>query len=595
MTSNSSPLWRSLLLYRDIPWRFALTASLFVGVNATMAWQQWLIGRAIHDVERGAAVLRQADGSLDFSLAWQWAGFLIAVALLRGSLQYGAGLSALSSGQQLLTLLRQHILVQVQRLDLGYHWQHGVGELVTRTTRDADKLRDALINFWRQVFEVVLVVIAALSVLAWYHPGLALVPLALIVLAIVLFVRQTNHLVTLDRAVGAAYDEVNQELSEGVNGVRVIKSFVLEGQRVNRFESQVTVFMQQATAALAYASSRVPLPQAVVALGQVWILGFGVHLVGQGRLNLGELVAALLMANILVFRVEGVGRVMQIFADARSSAGRIWDLLDATPAIHGGSATLPDAPLGLWLDQVGVSAPGAGVSILQDCSLRVAPGEVVALVGATGAGKSTLASLLPRLLDVDQGAVRLGSDTLGWQDVRALDLASLRHAVQVVSQEAFLFSDTLEANLRHGAPQADERDIQRALQLACADEVVQRLHDGLQTRLGDRGVTLSGGQRQRLALARALIARPRLLVLDDATSALDAVTELRLLTQLRALQAEPSRACSVLMVASKLSTILQADRVLLLDGGRIVAEGRHEDLLARYPAYRDLLGLSDGR
>src|SRR6218665_1540703 len=245
MTSNSSPLWRSLLLYRDIPWRFALTAGLFIGVNASMAWQQWLIGRAIHDVERGAAVLRQADGSLDFSLAWQWAGFLIAVALLRGSLQYGAGLSALSSGQQLLTLLRQRILVQVQRLDLGYHWQHGVGELVTRTTRDADKLRDALINFWRQVFEVVLVVIAALGVLAWYHPGLALVPLGLIGVAIVLFVRQTNHLVTLDRAVGAAYDEVNQELSEGVNGVRVIKSFVLEGQRVQRFERQVTVFMQQ--------------------------------------------------------------------------------------------------------------------------------------------------------------------------------------------------------------------------------------------------------------------------------------------------------------------------------------------------------------
>ncbi len=595
MTSTTSPLWRSLLLYREIPFRFTLTAVLFVGVNAALAWQQWLIGRAVHDVERGAAVVRLADGSLDFANAWHWVAVLVGVAVLRGSLQYGAGLSALSSGQQLLTLLRQRILVQVQRLDLGYHWQHGMGELVTRTTRDADKLRDALINFWRQVFEVALVLLAALGVLAWYHPGLALVPLLLIGVAVALFVRQTDHLVTLDRAVGAAYDEVNQDLSEGVNGVRVIKSFVLEGQRVARFEQQVGVFIRQAGAALAYASSRVPLPQAVVALGQVWVLGFGVHLVSQGALNLGELVAALLMANILVFRVEGVGRVMQIFADARSSAGRIWDLLDAQPAISGAAASLPDAPLGLWLDDVTVKAPGGTVDILHGCTLRLRPGEVVALVGATGAGKSTLASLLPRLLDASNGAVRLGSDALGWQDVRALDLRSLRRAVQVVPQEAFLFSDALEANLRHGAPDAHERDLQRALQLACADEVVERLHDGLQTRLGDRGVTHTGGQRQRLALARALIARPRLLVLDDATSALDAVTEQRLLTQLRALQAEPSRACSVLMVASKLSTILQADRVMLLEGGRIVADGRHEDLLVRHAAYRDLLGLGNGR
>ena len=595
MPLPSSPLWRSLLLYREIPFRFLLTAGLFLGVNIALAWQQWLIGRAVHDVERGVAVQRLADGQFDFSLAWHWVAVLVGVALLRGSLQYGAGLAALSSGQQLLTLLRQRILIQVQRLDLGYHWQHGVGELVTRTTRDADKLRDALINFWRQVYEVVLVVLAALGVLAWYHPGLALVPLLLIGVAVALFVRQTDHLVTLDRAVGAAYDEVNQELSEGVNGVRVIKSFVLEGQRVARFESQVAVFVRQAGTALAYATSRVPLPQAVVALGQVWVLGFGMHLVGRGAINLGELVAALLMANTLVFRVEGVGRVMQIFADARSSAGRIWDLLDAQPAITGGSAPLPDAPLGLRLDDVSVKAPGGTVDILHGCTLRLRPGEVVALVGATGAGKSTLASLLPRLLDADAGAVQLGSDALGWQDVRGLDLGQLRHAVQVVPQEAFLFSDTLRANLLHGAPGATEHDIQRALQLACADEVVARLHDGLQTRLGDRGVTLSGGQRQRLALARALIARPRLLVLDDATSALDAVTEQRLLTQLRALQAEPSRACSVLMVASKLSTILQADRVLLLEGGRIVAEGRHEELLDRHAAYRDLLGLGHGR
>lgn len=595
MPLATSPLWRSLLLYRDIPWHFGLTAALFLTGNLVFAAQQWLVGRAAHALETGAAHGVQAaiDGVL------HWSVWLLVAALLRGALQYGASLSSLVSGQRLLTLLRERILVQVQRLDLGYHWRHGVGELVTRTTRDADKLRDALINFWRQVFELTLVVAATLGVLAWYHPALALVPLLLIGVAVVLFLRQTDHLVTLDRATGAAYDEVNQELSEGVNGVRVVKSFVLEARRAERFDAHVALFMRQATAALAYASTRVPLPQAVVALGQVWILVFGLHLVDRGELHRGELVAALLMANVLIFRAEGIGRVLQIFADARSSAARIWELLDAEPAIVAGSRSLPvprdeghdlARPFGLRLEDVRVRAPGGDTAILDGCSLSVLPGEVVAIVGATGSGKSTLVSLLPRLLDVDAGRVRVGDDRSGWADLRELRLDELRRAVQVVPQEAFLFSDTLEANLRLAAPEANEPDLARALHVACADEVLARLHDGLATRVGDRGVTLSGGQRQRLALARALLAKPRLLALDDATSALDALTEQRVLSRLRALRDEPGGGTTVLMVASKLSTVLQADRVLLLVDGRIAAAGRHHELTG-LRAYRELLGL----
>ncbi|ANH67767.1 ABC transporter ATP-binding protein [Mitsuaria sp. 7] len=589
----TSPLWRSLLLYREIPWHFGLTALLFLLGNIAFAGQQWLVGRAVHALELGAphGVQAAIDGVLTWSI------WLLGVALLRGALQYGAGLSSLISGQRLLTLLRERILVQVQRLDLGYHWRHGVGELVTRTTRDADKLRDALINFWRQVFELTLVVTATLGVLAWYHPGLAVVPLLLIGVAVTLFLRQTHHLVALDRATGAAYDQVNQELSEGVNGVRVVKSFVLEARRAAHFEAQVELFMRQATAALAYACARVPLPQAVVALGQVWILVFGLHLVEIGRLHRGELVAALLMANVLIFRAEGIGRVLQIFADARSSAARIWELLDAVPAIEGGTATLPAraGALGLSLDDVGVRAPGGTTAILDGCSLRIAPGEIVAVVGATGSGKSTLVNLLPRLLDVDAGRIRVGDDAHGWIDIRELRLDALRQAVQVVPQEAFLFSDTLEANLRLAAPDADARALEQALHASCADEVLERLHDGLATPVGDRGVTLSGGQRQRLALARALLARPRLLALDDATSALDALTEQRVLSRLRALNtasiAGPDAGgTTVLMVASKLSTVLQADRVLLLVDGRIAAAGRHHELTG-LRAYRELLGL----
>ncbi|MEA3178863.1 MAG: ATP-binding cassette, subfamily bacterial [Gammaproteobacteria bacterium] len=593
MFRKSQPLLRCLALYRFMPWRFSLTALLFIIVNASLAWQQWLIGRAVHDVERGVAVTRLPTGALDYSVARYWLLVLLTVALVRGALQYAGGMLALIVGQDLLFILRERILVQVQRLDLIYHWRHGIGELVTRTTRDADKVRDALINLWRQVFETGLVALAAIGMLVWYNPLLGLVPALLTVAGLSIFVSQTSQLVVLDRAVGAAYDAVSQDLSEGVNGVRVIKAFALERRRIAGFNRQVADFTVHARVALAFASSRIPLPQVVVALGQVWILVFGVHLVGLGELNIGELVASLLMANTLVFRVEGVGRVMQVFADARSSAARIWELLDSEPQIVGGNTLVPEGPLGVRFSNVRVASPG-GNPILDGCSFHVRPGEIVALVGTTGSGKSTLTALLPRLLQVDDGEVAIGSDERGWTDVREFSLEHLRRHVHVVTQECFLFSDTLAANLRVADPHASDADLLRALELAAAADVIERLPRGLDTQLGDRGVTLSGGQRQRLCLARALLAKASILGLDDATSALDAATERTVLRNIREFRDTAGRnAVTVLVVSSKLSTILMADRVLLLADGYIAAQGTHRDLSRTCAAYRELMGIEN--
>lgn len=583
------PLLRSLAIYREMPWRFTLVAALYVAINLGLVWQQWLIGHAVNDVSAGRAVVRLADGSLEAGLGWYWLGLMLAVALGRGVLQYIASVLSLVISQELLTRLRERILAQVQSLHLGYHWQHGMGEMITRTTRDADKVRDALITFWRQLVETPLVVLATVGLLSWYNPLLGLVPLLLTVTGLWIFVRQTERLVGLDRAVGSAYDRVNQDLSEGIGGVRVIKSFALEQRRIQGFADQVAVFAGLARQALAYSSSRIPLPQAVVALGHVWILVYGAHLVAAGQLSIGELVTSLLIATTLVFRIEGIGRVMQTFADARASAERIWQLLDAPAAIRSGTATLPATPLGLKLEHVSVTAPGGGRDILQACSLSIQPGEIVALVGATGTGKSLLASLLPRLSDVTAGRVLLGSDASGWQDIRELQLGPLRQRVHVVPQESFLFAGTLAANLRLTAPSATDAQLRDALHRAAADDIVQRLPQGLETPLGDRGVTLSGGQRQRLCLARALLGTPDILCLDDATSALDAISERQVLQNLRQL-----RGTTVLVISSKLSTILLADRVLMLADGRITAMGRHTDLQSTNAHYRDLLGIDHG-
>ena len=585
------PLLRCLALYRETPWRFLLTLALYILVNLALAWQQWLLGRAVNEVRAGLVVPVLPGGGLDLGPAWIWLALLGAVALGRALLQYAAAIVGLLIQQQLLSTLREAIFAQVQALHLGYHWLHGAGEMITRTTRDADKVRDALTSFWRQGVDSLLVVVSAMGFLFWYHPTLGGVPLVLTLAALGLLLRQADALVRLDRAVGSAYDQVNQDLSEGVQGVRVIKAFSLEANRVARFGVQVQRFVDLAESALAYAAWRIPLPQMLVGFAQVWVLGWGLVLVSRGVLNVGELVAALLMVNMLVLRIEGIGRVIKIYADARSSAARIWEFLDAPCEVRSGQETLPQGGFGLRLQGVRVLPPGGGQVVLEDVSLTLAPGELVALVGATGSGKSTLASLLPRLVDPLAGSLEIGVDGR-WTDLRRLDLAALRRRVQVVAQENFLFADSLADNLRLADPEADDAALYAALALAAAEDFVRELPEGLDTLLGDRGVTLSGGQRQRLCLARALLARPAVLVLDDATSALDTLTERRILEQLRAVP-PGGTAPAVLLISNRRSSLALADRVLLLVDGRIAACGSHLELARSEPRYRTLMGVNE--
>lgn len=588
---DDSPLLRCLAIYRRMPVRFMLTASMLLAVNLALVAQQGLIGRAVHEAGLGKLVVRDAGGGLDYSRAWFWVAVLLGLSVVRAVVQYGAGLLSLAIGQELLTTLRERILVQIQQLDLTYHWRHGVGEMVTRMTRDADKVRDALINFWRQMFETGLIVLVSAALLAWYSPWLGIVPLALMFLGIAALAAEADTLVMLDRRIGAAYDAVTQDLSEGVSGVRVIKAFGLHHARIARFNNHIAAFRHEARAAIVHAARRVPLPQSLIALGHAWVLGYGTWLAGQGRLDLGALVAALLIVNTLVLRIEGIGLLLQIIADARASAGRIWEVLDAKPGIVSGDAPVPAGPLGFQLDAVSVAPLGDGASVLRDLSITICPGEIVALVGATGSGKSMLTGLLPRLIDADDGAVRIGSDAAGWRDVRDLDLSELRRRVHVLPQESFLFSDTLAANLRLSAPHATDDRLSAVLELAAAGEMLESLSDGLATVVGDRGVTLSGGQRQRICLARALLADADILVLDEATSALDAATERRAIANIRALRTDSARPLTMLIVSSRLATILAADRVLLLADGHIATHGTHQKLVESSADYRALMGL----
>ncbi len=589
--SPMHPLLRLLALYRS---HLGLAAVVVIGlglVNLAQPATAWLVGRAVEALRDGSAVRRLADGSLDASGAWMWVWILVGVTVLRGVLQYGATIVAMVLGQRLLHTLRDRIFNAVQHLDLAWHRSHGAGEVINRTTRDSDLVRDAIVGGSRSLFELLMVVIGTLGLLLWYHWLLALVPTLLVAASIWIMKGQAGRLVALDRAAAESYDAVSQELSEGVNGVRVIKAFALEEQRVERFAGKVDAFTAKARAAIRYTAVRLPFPQLIVSLGHVWVLGCGGWLVTRGELTPGDLIAAMMVIQGLVFRVEAIGWLVRMFADASSSAGRIVEILDARPGIaqgsHGGlqaRSEIPAGPLAVRLEQVVVRI--AGRPILDGVDLTLEPGTITALVGATGSGKTTLAQLVPRLRDPDSGRMLVrGSGE--WLDLRSFDPQAWRRRCQLAFQESFLFSDTMAANLRLVRPEAGEAELREALRLAAADEVAAGLSEGLEGRIGERGVTLSGGQRQRVCLARALLARPAVLVLDDATSALDAVTEARVLANLRKHLADTA----VLMVCAKPASCAAADRVLMLRAGRIAASGTHTALSAGDPLYRDLLGL----
>jgi ATP-binding cassette, subfamily B, bacterial len=583
------PLLRLLALYRQ---HLGLALVVMAGlalVNLAQPATAWLVGMAVEDARTGKAVVTLANGTVDDSTAWMWVWLLIGVTVARGLLQYGATIIAMVLGQRLLHTLRDRILHAVQGMDLAWHRRHGAGEVINRTTRDADLVRDAVVGGTRSLFELGMVLLGTLGLLFWYDWRLALVPTLLVLIAMVIIRSQAARLVALDRAAAESFDAVSQELSEGVQGVRVIKAFALEGQRVGRFADKVAGFTAKARAAVSYTAARLPLPQLVVSIGHVWVLGCGGWLVIQGKLVPGDLIAAMMVIQGLVFRIEAIGSLVRMFADAASSAGRIMEILDARPSITAGIGdAVPAGPLLVRLD--GVSVQVDGRSILDRIDLELQPGTITALVGATGSGKSTLAQLLPRLRDPDGGRVLVRSADAAWIDIRSLEPQAWRRSVQMAFQEAFLFSDSLEANLRMVRPTATAEELREALALAAADEIVSGLPDGLSGRIGERGVTLSGGQRQRICLARALLARPAVLVLDDATSALDALTEARVLAGLR--RGLPGTA--VLMVCAKPASCAAADRVLMLAGGRVTAAGTHAELSERDPAYRDLLGLTDG-
>jgi ATP-binding cassette subfamily B protein len=376
--------------------------------------------------------------------------------------------------------------------------------------------------------------------------------------------------------------ELTAEAEENVSGVRVVKAFAQEERQLERFRHSVQRVFDQQLYATKIQARYTPMISFLPSLGLALILLVGGREVIHGSLSIGAFTAFYAYLLMLISPMRTLGYMLSSAQRATASGARIFQILDREPHITApvDAPPLPDGSGRVSLSGVGLTFEGTSRPALRDIDLDIEAGSTVALVGAMGSGKTALVSLLPRLYEASTGSVRIDG-----ADVRDVDLVSLRRAIAVVTDDPFLFSATVHENIAYGRPDATREEVVRAAQVAQADGFISRLPQGYETRVGERGLTLSGGQRQRIAIARAVLADPRILVLDDATSSVDASTEQEIKTALRDVMAGRT----TFVIAHRLSTITLADEIVVLEDGRIAAHGSHEELIDESDLYREIV------
>jgi ATP-binding cassette subfamily B multidrug efflux pump len=527
-------------------------------------------------------VIDQGIAKQDMGMITTTSLLMLGAAVLSALFSVGNTVLSVRVAMGVSTDLRSAIVRKVQTFSFGNLDRLQTGQLLVRATSDVNMVQMAVQMALRILTRAPLWMLGSVVMLIVTSPRLALLMLALlpVVLGMIWFFLARAR--PLFSSVQQKLDRLNQILQENLAGVRVVKAFVRNEHENARFDRINSDLMVENVRVMQLIASLIPTMLFLVNVAVVGVVWFGGQLSIAGDFTLGEIVASTNYMTFSLFPLMMLGAMTGPISAADASAGRIWEVLDSTAEVQ----SLPQAKAlarvegRVTFEDVCFSYNhGCHEPVLQRVNLVAEPGQTVAILGATGSGKSSLIHLIPRFYDVEDGRV-----TLDGVDVRDLPLGDLRAQVGIALQEAVLFSGTVRDNIRYGRPDATEEAVIAAAKAAQAHDFIVAFPDGYDTWIGQRGVNLSGGQKQRIAIARALLVQPKVLILDDSTSAVDVETEARIQAALEQLMAGRTS----FVIAQRISTVLTADKIVVLDRGQVAAEGTHAELITSSPIYREI-------
>ena len=556
---------------------------LLAGVMAGVAWT--LAKVSVPKLVEKAIDQGIAKG--DTSAVSRYAWLIVLAALVSAAFTGVRRYSAFREARYAEAVLRDRLFAHLARLHFGYHDGQQTGQLMSRGNNDLQQIQNAVVLVPLTIANFATVV-AVVVVLAMIDPILTLLALGALPAMNYLAKRFATRLHPTMVQVQQESAELSAVVEETVAGIRVVKGFAAEANQARRLEKEADDLYEASMAGARIRATYWPALEALPTLGLIVVLAYGGHQVMAGHLALGALVAFNAYVVLLVWPLRMLGWVVAMAQRASASAQRVHEVLATEVEVMEPARPVGLPPSGgdVRFDAVTFGYGHDGPRVLDGFDLHIPAGQSVALVGATASGKSTVAKLLPRFYDVDQGSVHLDG-----VDVRDVSLPALRRAVGLVFEETFLFSDTIAANIAFADPDAPVEQIERAARLAGAHEFVVDLPQGYDTEIGERGFSLSGGQRQRIAIARAILADPRVLILDDATSAVDPTKE----HEIRDALTEVMSGRTTIVIAHRPATISLAERVVLISDGKVVADGSHRDLLATSEPYRQVLASAEAR
>ena len=505
---------------------------------------------------------------------------LLVLALIKGVLTFFQGSWTETASQNVAYDLRNAIHGQLSRLSFSYHDRSEAGQLLTRAIQDVERIRFVTGRAFLRIADGVVLMLGTAVMLVLINPTLALLVMATMPVIAWRAMSLGQRLRPISLVIQKQLGKLTTRLEQNLRGARIVKAFAQEDAEITRFarENRRWFILSALTARLQ--SFHAPMIDLVANLGTVIVFGYGGWLVIRQVLTPGELVAFATYLGQLVTPVRRVGNIVPAVALAITAGERVFEILDTISEVQDapGALTLPPVRGAVCFEQVSFGYTH-GRRVLQEVTFSAAPGQIIALLGTTGSGKSTIINLLPRFYDPTTGRV-----TIDGFDIRQVTLASLRDQIGTVLQETTLFATTIRENILFGRPEASEAEMIAAAQAAQAHGFISEMPQGYDTVVGERGVTLSGGQKQRVAIARTLLRDPRVLILDDATASVDTGTEELIQVALERLMA--GRTCFV--IAQRLSTLRKADMIIILERGRVAAQGTHDELIHTSALYADL-------